>query len=210
MIIFATSDNGLEKRWGDGVGSEGTNLTLPNRDALNLHADSSNDEDIVLLDLSLSGLNGFEDVSAFVERYPRLRFVVMSSSPNDHEAYNYIKSGVWGYCNRYIAPDLLSTVVSTVKDGEVWAGRKLMLRLIEELRENENTQSRDQINSKLAVLSDRERQIANLVSGGASNKIIASQLDITERTVKAHLSSIFKKLSLKDRLQLALFVKGQL
>ena len=59
-----------------------------------------------------------------------------------------------------------------------------------------------------AALSDRETQVARLVSAGASNKEIAENLLITERTVKAHLSAVFEKLGVRDRLQLSLRVNG--
>ena len=64
------------------------------------------------------------------------------------------------------------------------------------------------IADRLASLTPREGQIAELVASGASNKLIARQLDITDRTVKAHLSAIFQKLGVSDRLQLALYVTG--
>ncbi|MES9812798.1 MAG: helix-turn-helix transcriptional regulator [Candidatus Thiodiazotropha sp.] len=64
------------------------------------------------------------------------------------------------------------------------------------------------IESTLSKLTDREREIAQLVGSGDSNKVIAKKLDITERTVKAHLSSIFRKTSTKDRLQLGLLINS--
>jgi DNA-binding NarL/FixJ family response regulator len=85
----------------------------------------------------------------------------------------------------------------------------LVPRLMEELRsltEREQAASHADPDGRLERLTRREREIARLIGGGASNKEIAKQLSISDRTVKAHITTIFHKLGFSDRLRLALFV----
>ena len=100
----------------------------------------------------------------------------------------------------------LRNVVAVVQAGQVWVGQRLMLHLVQQL----GVQSKKEIavlkHDRFNDLTDRESEITRLVSTGASNKKIAQILDITERTVKAHISSIFSKVGVSDRLQLALLV----
>jgi DNA-binding NarL/FixJ family response regulator len=90
-----------------------------------------------------------------------------------------------------------------VAAGQVWVGAPIMDRLIQRIQPTEN----DAKTALLEKLTDREREIAELIGQGLGNKMIARQLDISERTVKAHLSAIFQKTGVKDRLQLALRIK---
>jgi DNA-binding NarL/FixJ family response regulator len=93
--------------------------------------------------------------------------------------------------------------------GEVWVGRKVIQLLLDELAGfTEHLQREFQTNSdeQLKHLTPRQREIVSLISRGASNKEIAHALHVSEKTVKAHLTGIFRKLKLTDRLQLALFV----
>ena len=103
----------------------------------------------------------------------------------------------------------MKRVVVAVQQGELWIRRSITPRLLDELgvmRHNFQTSRADV--GRLAELTQREREIAAHVGNGESNKQIARQLSITERTVKAHLSEIFRKLGIADRLKLALQVRG--
>jgi DNA-binding NarL/FixJ family response regulator len=102
--------------------------------------------------------------------------------------------------------------VNVVQKDEVWAGRKTICHLLEELissSENKANHSPPPGEVYLRHLTPREHQIALLVGEGACNKEIANRLDIAERTVKAHLTAIFQKLRITDRLRLGLFVAAQ-
>jgi DNA-binding NarL/FixJ family response regulator len=99
-------------------------------------------------------------------------------------------------------------IVDAVLRGELWIRRTLTPRLLDELgaRLREESEGRREAVARLQALTRREREIADLVGNGESNKEIARRLDITERTVKAHLTEIFRKLRIADRLKLALVI----
>lgn len=135
--------------------------------------------------------------------------VVLADEPDESLVSEALASGASGCCNTHAAPEVLRQVALVVENGGLWIGQSLLQRLVgstsrllgqrSPARKNEDWSSQ---------LSERETQVARLVAGGASNKEVAGQLSITERTVKAHLTAIFEKLALRDRLQLSLRING--
>ena len=111
-----------------------------------------------------------------------------------------------------IEPEQLKNVVEAVQQGELWIRRALSWHLLNELVviTQEKNKIKQAVSDLLANLTRREYEIATLVGNGESNKQIARRLDITERTVKAHLTEVFRKLEVADRLKLALIVKGSI
>lgn len=166
---------------------------------------------VLLLDLDLPRLDGIGSVPAIQRLSPSTTIIVLSSAPDEKEAISALKAGAMGYCNKDIEPSLLRKAVNVVQKGEVWVGRKTISRLLAELTSLAESQQKDcpaLAEVYLNYLTPREQQIALLVGDGAHNKEIASRLNISERTVKAHLTAIFQKLQIPDRLRLGLFVAG--
>lgn len=133
------------------------------------------------------------------------RLIILSSFPDNSKAMLFFQHGVVGYCHALSTPSLFQQVDLVVRNGGLWLGPELMNRFAGALGQVESTAQ----NFDLEKLSARERQVALLVATGASNKEVAHSLEITERTVKAHMSSILDKLALRDRLQLALLIAPQ-
>ncbi len=131
------------------------------------------------------------------------RLVVLADIPSQQEAFRVMSVGAAGYCHAYSAPDMLKEVREVVLHGGIWLGQDLLQQLIA-VSTNLVSASSPQIESMLNQLTQREREVAQAVAKGLSNKEIARVLDITERTVKAHISACFERLGIKDRLQLAL------
>jgi len=135
--------------------------------------------------------------------------ILLCDEPEESLTMDALSAGVAGCCNTNAAPEVLKQVALVVSNGGLWVGRSLLQRLVGStsrvLGEKVARPPRDDWSP---LLSERETQVARLVAGGASNKEIAEQLAITERTVKAHLTAIFEKLSLRDRLQLSLRING--
>lgn len=155
---------------------------------------------VVLFDLGAAP-NGdaLEIVSALSAQ---AKTIVLADTDDDALAIQALKAGASGFCARDTATPLIRKAVQFVEAGEIWVGRRVMLRLIEELA---SLRAHDAHGSSHdARMTSREREIAALVARGASNKAIASQLVISVKTVKTHLTNIFKKLGLATRLQLAI------
>jgi len=143
------------------------------------------------------------------------RVVVLSGTPEPTEGLMALDAGALGYTHSHGLPELLQEVATVVQHGGLWAGPELLKRLVAStsaaLATLPQTASApgpmaQNYAKAWATLSGREAQVALQVAAGKSNKEVADQLFISERTIKAHLGSIFDKLGVRDRLQLALLV----
>lgn len=130
--------------------------------------------------------------------------VVMSTMPSNRETMAALQAGARGYCHAFSGPDLLRQIRMVVENGGLWVGDSLV-RMLTQLV----TASGRPPDHLVDTLSEREQAVAKLVAAGLANKQIARELAITERTVKAHISSIFRKMDVRDRLQLVLKMTGQ-
>ena len=139
------------------------------------------------------------------KKYSDTKIVVLANSPNQAEALHAMSLGVVAYAHAYSPANMLAEIKTVISHGGVWMGPDLLKRLIEVSTSLAGNQA-EQINQHLSLLTKREKQVAAEAAKGLSNKEIARILDITERTVKAHLSSAFERLGAKDRLHLALML----
>lgn len=166
---------------------------------------------VVLLNPAFFAENPVLSISRLFALSPGSRILIIEREvdvPVDQVAL--FKGGVHGFCSDAVTPELLLKAVSAVCKGERWIQRKLITQLIDELTDSSQQPTRPMNHRKresLGSLTPRELEVANMVSLGSNNKLIARQLDISERTVKAHLSAIFRKLHIDSRLHLALFFK---
>jgi len=133
------------------------------------------------------------------------KVVVLANVPNHAESIHALKLGAMGYCHAYIESKVLREIKSVISHGGLWVGQDILQGLIEASTKLV-TNRPEQVESLLEKLTKREQEVATEASKGLSNKEIARILSITERTVKAHLASIFERLGAKDRLQLALML----
>ena len=137
---------------------------------------------------------------------PGLRLFLLSDRPEPEEGLAFLKAGVVGYANTYSAPERLLEALDVVGSGGVWLGQQVIQQLILETAQAGAAGKENQAGELLRPLSPMERRVAELVAGGRTNLEIAAELGIVERTVKAHLTSIYGKLSVGNRLSLALLV----
>jgi DNA-binding NarL/FixJ family response regulator len=145
------------------------------------------------------------NIAQIHKRFPESRIVVLANVPDQRQAVEILKQGASGYCHAYLPARVLHEVKAVVEHGGLWLGQELLQRLI--TVSTSMTGSRPQHIAELtAKLTDREKEVALEAAKGLSNKQIARILNITERTVKAHLKHIFERLQVKDRLQLALLL----
>jgi len=152
-----------------------------------------------------------ETVYQIRQSIPDCKIFILSNRPDQQEGLEFLRYGVVGYANTYIASGRLAEAVQALLRGSVWIGQDLMQLLIQKsLKPGKKKPAEKTAESETKEifqnLSNREYEIANLISQGLSNGDIADRLDIAERTVKAHLSSIYAKTGTKGRLGLALLV----
>lgn len=145
------------------------------------------------------------------------RFLVVGNGEcSEDRQIDLLMHGAAGYCDESEASKLLNRAVNHVLQGELWIRRSLVPKVIGVLMSKRRPESSlptmpsmdvEELVKMVESLSVREMEVANMIRQGENNKRIASALNISERTVKAHLSSIFRKLAVDDRLRLAVRLK---
>lgn len=149
-----------------------------------------------------------ELVAEIFKRYQFAKIVILDNNPNHEQSLQALSTGAMGYAHAYAAPELLTEVKAVISHGGIWLGQLLLQRLIETSVKLTGS-SPEYVDALLSQLTKREKQVALEAAKGLSNKEIARILNITDRTVKAHLASTFERLHAKDRLQLALMLNKQ-
>lgn len=143
-----------------------------------------------------------EQLVALKATFPNTLMVAFPNQRSQSAAMRLLSNGVEGNCAPFIGARQLGLALAVIESGEIWGGKDFIQGLIDL-----NPVEQDAHKQATIGLSERELEVATLVSKGLSNKQIADQLSVTERTVKAHLTSSFKKLKVKDRLGLALALR---
>jgi len=131
--------------------------------------------------------------------------VALAEVPAFEQAMRLLRRGVRGYGNRHMLLENLKQATTAVRDGQVWMPPNIVGQMINTFSQAESEP--DQL-LPLEQLSKREREVADLVAQGLSNKEMADKLYISVRTVKAHLTAIFSKTGCRDRLELAVKMKN--
>lgn len=144
-------------------------------------------------------------IVAVLSHFKNAKIVVLANAPNHAESLHALSLGAMGYAHAYSAAAVLQEMKTVISHGGLWLGQELLQRLIETSTKLAGNQP-EYVDSLLAQLTRREQEVAIEAAKGLSNKEIARILDITERTVKAHLAATFERLGAKDRLQLALML----
>lgn len=137
------------------------------------------------------------------------KVIILANVPEQQDAMLAFEHGALGYTHAYHDPVVLAQVRQVVEFGGVWLGQEILRQLIQVGRKLSD-RSADAIEQTLRLLTPREREVAIKAAQGLSNKNIAKELDITERTVKAHLTAVFERLGVRDRLQLAIRINERL
>ncbi len=133
------------------------------------------------------------------------KVIALTGIESPQEARAAMEAGASGYLHYLAVPEVLQQVVTVVTSAGLWLGSDLMRQLITATAVHLPASSQ----VDLSHLTQRERLVAEAVAAGKTNKEVARDLDITERTVKAHLGSVFDKLKVRDRLQLVLVLAGK-
>lgn len=204
MLVFASQDSTTLDQWRAAF-DDGTALVeVRTSEALPACLAQMRPK-VVVLDARLSRIGCAHAVDQLLAVRPETRVIAVGDDCGEEQELALFLAGVRGYCPLDAAPALLRAAVEAVQRGELWIRRALVPKLIDCLtsRDDDNLAG---ATGRFAILTPREIEIAQLIGKGASNKRIARQLAITERTVKSHLTMIFRKTGADDRVKLALFV----
>ena len=155
--------------------------------------------DVVLMDLVMPERDGVEATKAILAANAATKVIVLTSFADDERVIAAVRAGASGYLLKDIAPADLSDGIRAVFAGEGLLHPKVAGKLMREVA------APAQPKALHDRLTDRERDVLQLLGRGMSNKEIARELGVAEKTVKTHVSSIFQKLQLADRTQAALY-----
>jgi DNA-binding NarL/FixJ family response regulator len=169
-------------------------------EALRLAA--SDHPDIIILDLVLGDDDGLDFLPELCKTSPNSRVLVLTGVQNPDSHRRAIRRGAMGIVLKEHAAELLLKAIKKVSEGQVWIDRSMMGEMIQEFSKSS---SADPEEAKIGALTDREREVIMLVGEGLKNKLIAERLFISETTVTHHLSSVFSKLEVSDRLELIIY-----
>lgn len=168
---------------------------------------------LAIIDATVPGYEGVAEIKQLKLAHPSLKILLVGEQQTPMQELAALAAGAMGCCVPGLGEEQLHRILSIVEEGGVWISNSALPHLLVQLRKRSKTviePSPPQTNSHhidgMAVLTKREREISQMVAEGLSNKVIARRLDITDRTVKAHLTVVFQKLNVNDRLQLALYV----
>lgn len=159
--------------------------------------------DILLIDLSMPG-GGLLALQTISEREPNTKIVVLTVSEANDDAAAALNAGARGYVLKGVGSKMLAEILKSVADGETYVSPAVAARMLASLKE---LSARTSPANALSLLTAREREILEFVANGLSNKEVAIRLDLQEKTVKHHMTSIMAKLNVRNRTEAAMLLR---
>jgi len=161
-----------------------------------------NKVDLILLDIGMPKINGIEVLQKIKNLYPHIKVIMLTSCKDKEIVLKCLNLGADGYLSKDVDCEGIIDAILRVYDGEMVTFPKVSDLIIEDM---DYVRKQIEENTKSQKLTKRELQVMSLISKGMSNKAIAKHLEISDKTVKNHVSSILRKLSLNDRTQIAVY-----
>ncbi len=156
--------------------------------------------DIIFLDISMPG-GGLNAAQQIVENYPVVKIIILTGSEGEQHVMTALKTGARAYVLKGVAASELVNILHAVQSGEIYVTPTLAANLLSEMTTGSRNKPSD---STFEKLTEREREILELIASGTSNKEIGLQLHLTEKTVKHYVTNIFQKLQVHNRVQAAI------
>jgi len=172
-------------------------------DALALAA--SEHPDIVLLDLDLGGDSGMALIAELTRTAGDARIIILTGLRDPEAHRQAVLRGAMGIVKKEKAAEVLISAIERVHAGEAWLDPSLMAGVLTEMARSTRPKKTDPEAAKIYSLTNREREVVALIGEGIKNKEIADRLFISETTVRHHLTSIFDKLGVADRVELLIY-----
>lgn len=151
------------------------------------------DIDVVLMDITLPGINGIECINLLKEQMPKTQFLICSVNDDDDSIFNALQAGATGYILKRSQPGQILEAIRDIYAGGAPMSSEIARRVVSSMQVKKKT------NPDLELLTERERQILDNLSKGFLYKEIANELGISKETVKKHIHNIYEKLHVQTR-----------
>jgi DNA-binding NarL/FixJ family response regulator len=169
--------------------------------------------DIILMDIRMPVMDGVEAAKLIKERYKSIKIIILTTFNEDEYIFEALKNGADGYILKDVKSDEIIKGIKTVCNGNILLQPEVATKVVKALNTVQKVSGEKKpIGDEKIIeeLTPRELEIAKLVAKGKSNREICDELFLTEGTVKNHLSKILSKLELRDRTQLAIFIREKM
>jgi DNA-binding NarL/FixJ family response regulator len=165
--------------------------------------------DVILMDINMGDWDGVTATRRVRNSVPSSRVIVLTNYDEDNLVFSSIRAGASGYLLKEVSGNQLTNAIRTVADGFSLIYPSVARRVLDEFGRLRGGTAPVDEDQGYSDLTPREREVLKLIASGRANKEIGTELGITERTVKTHISNIFSKLQLTDRTQAALYVHNR-
>ncbi len=200
-IILFTNMSSIKKHWKNALDNSYDTVSIEDCDELFKYLAKYKDKILVMLDEM--SVQNIEDALKKLKEYPNAVILLFNAVPEVYHASTLLGSGIKGYENSYINKENLLKMLSSVEAGNNWLFADLTYFIINKYMQNKK---RDEPEF-MSLLTEKEKDIALMISDGLSNKEIAQKEKIALSTVKGHIHHIFEKANVTDRISLALKFK---
>lgn len=161
--------------------------------------------DLVLMDIQMPEVNGVQATAMIKSDFPHIKIIVLTTFNDDEYIYDALKNGASGYLLKDTSPGEILKAVRTVYRGGALIQSEVAVKVINKFFQLANESVDKNMDPKVQLLTEREREICRLIAEGKNNQEIAEDLYLSQGTVKNHITRVLEKLDLRDRTQLAVF-----
>lgn len=199
-ILICTKNEVLQNSWQEAINDEKPQIALNENEIWNFI--SNNDKSLIFLDIAYT-----EDIKKLIKdikENSNARVFILTQKPSFIEGRELLDLKINGYANAYMQEVHFKDAIYAIRNGDIWLYPEFIQSMIKIM--TQATPAKE--HSKLSELSTREKEVAKLISEGLTNQEIAQCCGITPRTVKAHISAIYSKLEVKDRISLVLLLQS--
>ena len=203
MVIIASNNPKLVNRWSRALQKKYELSIVTQKNSL-LRSIGQIKPRVLLLDASLSRLRVERDLPNIQNLSPSTRILVLFESPTINDGISVLKAGAKGYAVQNLSAANLEKCVASLIRNELWVKRSVLAGLFSQFHAENRQRTSPKTIEVLEGLSDRKRQIAELIAQGVGTREISAKLGIGEAAIKAQLTRIFRHFEVSNRLQLAL------
>ncbi|OUT11570.1 helix-turn-helix transcriptional regulator [Campylobacter concisus] len=207
QVILFTQNSALNNIWRSYFTGNSDVKFIHNRKEFFSHI--NDDVDIIGIDIDVFKDNIDDVIKNIIENSPNIKILILSNRPTINEGKHLLTLGIKGYANSHMRKTHFEDAFEAIFNGNIWLYQEFVQAMISELTGsyiNSESEKADK-RTDLSELSSREREVVDLIYQGLTNNEISEKTGITLRTVKAHTSSIYSKLNVKDRIGLVLLMK---